>query len=125
MNFLFYFYYRIFKTYDKDPSFTAILAVFITFCLYLLSIHKILFNFGYVSKLPVFSNTYLFNKLRWMVPVLVLFVFFYMFFTSDKRQTIIQRFNKHDDFFSFGSIFLFVLIIGLPIFLIAHFSYNK
>jgi len=51
----FYFFYRIFKTYYEEPAFTALLAVFIIFCLYLLSIHKILFHLGYVSKLPVFS----------------------------------------------------------------------
>lgn len=121
MNFLFYFFYRIFRSYDDDPAFTSIISVFVIFCLYLLATHRIFFNMGYVENLPIFSRTYLYNKLYWYVPILVLFGIFYMFFLKGKRDAIIKKFDEFEDFFSFRSILIFTIIISLPIFVIAYF----
>ena len=120
MNFLFYFFYRIFKTYDDDPAFTAIISSFLVVCLYLLSTHTILHKLGYVSELPIFSHTYLYNKLYWYGPISIVFGIVYLFFSKKKRGAIIKMFDEVEDFFSFRSILIFTLVVALPIFIITY-----
>lgn len=121
MDFLFYFFYGLFRRFDRDPTFTSILATFIVINLYLLAILKLFLKLGFVRSYPTFHNTYLYNKLYWYIPAAIVLCIVYSYFSNSRRGLIIKKFEEKNDFYSMGAVFLFVLIVSVPIFTVAYF----
>lgn len=118
MRTLFYFFYGIFRRYDPDPTFTSFLTVCIIVCLYLIAGMDILVHFKALSKFPSFSDTYLYNKLYWYIPIFIVIGAVAIAFPSRKWKETIVLFDRHEDFYSFGRIMMLALAIALPIILI-------
>jgi uncharacterized membrane protein YjfL (UPF0719 family) len=81
---------------------------------------KILVAFGIVSSIPVFSDTYLYNKLSWYPFVVVIFAFVYLYFSPSKRKALIQKLNVAENFYSGRAILLLLIVLALPILGIVH-----
>lgn len=121
-DFAFYFIYGIFASRKDNTVFTSILGVAIIIFLHILSIVILLSYFNVMGKIPVFSKTYLYNKLYWYVPVLLLIGIVYLYFNKTKVRSILEKYSAKDEFYSFGNIILFLLMIAAPILVIAKFK---
>lgn len=115
MRTLYYFFYGIFRRYDSDPTFTSFLTVCITVCLYLIAGMNILVHFKVLSEYPRFSDIYLYNKLYWYIPILIIIGAVAIAFPSRKWREAIDYFDSYEDFYSFGRIMLMLSVIALPI----------
>jgi len=115
MDFLFFFFYGLFKRYDNDPKFTSILAVFIIISLYLITLLKALVRLKLIDNFPSFSETYYYNKLAWTFVALPFCFLVILYFDKKKVKTIIEKYQSIDTFYDFKRLGLFVLIFGLPI----------
>lgn len=103
------------KRYNDDPIFTSICATFIVIGIYLVALLKILVAFGFLSEFPVFSKTYLYNKLSWYPYLAVIFALVYFYFSRAKRKALIQEFNAAEDFYSGKVIVKFLIILAIPV----------
>ena len=121
-EFAFYFIYKILARLNDDTVFTSVLGVAIIIFLHVLSIAILLSHFHVIGKLPVFSETYLYNKLYWYLPSLLFIGIVFMFFTKSKVKSIVEKYSGKEDFFSFGNIILFLLMILVPALVIAKFK---
>ena len=121
MNFLFYFFYGFFRRGDNDAAFTAILATFILIALYFLAAIKFLFHFGLIGSYPRFGDIYLYNKLYWYIPGAIVLGAVYLYFSSDRRKAIIDEYDSFEDFYTFGTVMLFLFVLLLPIFIFSTF----
>lgn len=119
-DFVFYFLYGILnKSNDDDSVFSAILGSFIIIGLHIISILKIFAYFGIIEGLPVFSNAYLINKLYWFIPLVMVLGIVNLYFGKEKTKAIISKYSSKENFYSFGNILLFLLLIIVPALLIA------
>lgn len=116
-DFVFYFFYGILKRRNDDTVFTSIIGVFLLAGLHLMTIIEILVYFKLI-KMPVFSSTYLYNKLSWYIPWAVVLGIIYMYFGKKKTKTIIEKYSSKENFYSLANNTLFLLIIGIPVLII-------
>jgi len=121
-DFAFYFFYGILERRKDNTVFTSILGVTIIVFLHVLSVVFLLSHFNIIGKIPVFSNTYLYNKLYWFVPSLVFIGIIFLYFTKRKVKSILEKYSAKEDFYSFGSIIFFLLMIVVPSLVIAKFK---
>jgi hypothetical protein len=122
LKFIYYVFYRIFSTYDKDPKLSAFLALSILLGTYIIALFKTLYCFGLIESLPIFSKVYLYNKLYWYGPVLVFIGIFYLLFNSSKQRDVIQTFNKRFNVFSWYKIVILILVLLIPVFTLTYFN---
>lgn len=115
MDFLYFFFYGLFKRYDDDPKFTSILGVFIVISLYLIMILRILVRLRIIDKFPSFSDTYTYNKLAWVLVVIPFCFLVVLYFNKKKIEAIINKYQAVESFYDFKRLVLFILIVGLPI----------
>lgn len=113
-NFIFYFFYRIFNGRKEDPEFYSLIATFLIIVLHLATVMKVLDYFG-VMDFPNFSDTYLYNKLYYYIPLAVVLGIVWLFYGKSRKKSIIQKYSSRDVFYSFGNILLFVLHFAIPI----------
>lgn len=117
-GFAFYFFYGILSGRAKDAVFTSKLAMAVIVVLHLVTIAKILVYLKVINGIPIFSSTYLHNKLYWYIPILLLFGIIFFLFDKSKTKEVIDKYSK-TNFYSIGNVFLFLLFIIIPIILIA------
>lgn len=121
-DFAFYFFYGILLRRKDNTVFTSVLGVTIIISLHILSIAILLSNFNIIGEIPVFSKTYLYNKLYWYPPVLLLIGIVFMYFTKSRVKSILEKYSVKENFYSFGNIILFLLMIVIPALIIAKFK---
>lgn len=121
-DFAFYFFYGILASRKDNTVFTSILGVAIIISLHILSIAILLSYFNVIGKIPVFSKTYLYNKLYWYIPVLLLIGIVFLYFNKSKVKSILEKYSAKEDFYSFGNIMFFLLMIVVPSLVIAKFK---
>lgn len=113
---VFYFFYRILAARDPNQKvFTAIMFTFIVMSLHILAVLKLMVYFTIIDNFPVFSSSYLYNKLSWypflMVPLILVIVYF-----NKKRTTqIITQRSQEKPFFTIRNILTFSLTLAIPI----------
>jgi hypothetical protein len=120
-HFAFYFFYKFYYR-KSDAVFTAILGTGIIICLHILTMAVILSYFGIIGKIPVFSKTYLYNKLAWYPFIAVLLALVFLYFNKARVNSIKSKYGAKEDFYTFGNIILFILLIAIPSLLIAKFK---
>jgi hypothetical protein len=76
---------------------------------------KLFVHLGIISNIPRFSDIYLYNKLYWYIPSAIVLGAVYLYFSSDRRKVIIKKYDEQEDFYSFGTIMLFILLLALPL----------
>jgi hypothetical protein len=121
-DFAFYFFYGMLVRRKDNTVFTSVLGVAIIISLHILSIAILLSYFDVIAEIPVFSKTYLYNKLYWYAPVLLLIGIVFMYFTKSKVKSILEKYSARENFYSFGNIILFLLMIVVPSLVIAKFK---
>lgn len=117
-DFAFYFFYGMLVRRKDNTVFTSVLGVAIIISLHILSIAILLSYFDVIGEIPVFSKTYLYNKLYWYAPVLLLIGIVFMYFTKSKVKSILEKYSARENFYSFGNILLFLSLILIPVLII-------
>lgn len=82
----------------ENSVFTSVLGVAIIISLHILSIAILLSHFNIIGEIPVFSKTYLYNKLYWYAPVLLLIGIVFMYFTKSKVKSILEKYSGKENF---------------------------
>lgn len=82
---------------------------------------KLFVYWNLIAGIPRFSDVYLYNKLYWYIPSLIVFGILYMAFPSERRKTIIEYFDQKEEFYSFWSVLLFLAVLALPIYILAKY----
>ena len=121
-DFAFYFFYGMLLRRKDNTVFTSVLGVTIIISLHILSIAILLSHFNIIGEIPVFSKTYLYNKLYWYPSVLLLTGIVFMYFTKSRVKSILEKYSVNENFYSFGNIILFLLMIVIPALIIAKFK---
>lgn len=123
---VFYFFYRTLATNDPgQKKFVAIALTFMVILLHISVILKLMVFFGIINNFPIFSSTYLYNKLSWY-PILILLIILMLLYFNKKRTTkIINEKFGHRPFFTLRNIFLVCVIIGVPILILIIFPSTK
>ncbi len=119
-NFVFYFFYRMLsRSGDDDSLFSSILGVFLVIGLHIIALLKILAHFNVIEGLPIFSDTYLHNKLYWFLPLGVILGIVYLYFNKRKAKRVIDKYSSKENFYSLGNVTLFIFLIVVPAIVIA------
>ena len=119
-EFVFYFFYRILsRKGDDDSLFSSILCIFLIVGLHIVAVLKICAHFNNIEGMPVFSGTYLHNKLYWFLPLGVVLGIVYLYFNKSKTKRIIEKYSAKEDFFSLANIALFLIVIIVPALVVA------
>ena len=119
-DFAFYFLFKMLSRKKDDAVFISTLGVAIIISLHILAVAILLGYFQLIPKIPVFSNTYLYNKLYWYTPALMVIGIAFLYFTKTRVQTVFAKYSSSGNFYSNLNILLLLLIILTPAIIIAR-----
>jgi hypothetical protein len=121
---LFYFFTKLSERnpLDADSHGTAVGFTFIIFALHLLAGAGVLDYYNYIN-IPVFSDVYLYNKLIWMLPALLLLWLVEIVYRGERSQRIIDNFEEKGGL-SVLKVLWVLTLIALPIIILIYFPSN-